>query len=228
MKILITGASRGIGAYLFEKLQNDGYLVYGTYCSTLPAIDREQYYSKVDITKQMDVDCWIQEVTTPGDDLVLLNCAGANYNVLARKADTEKWKQLIDLNLVGTFRVIRAVLPLMHERKFGRIINFSSVVAQKGIPGTSAYAASKSALWGMTKCLAVENGKNNITINTLNLGYFKIGMVAEVPNILKEEILNDIPCHKLGDPENIYQMVKLLIKIDYINGAALNLNGGLY
>lgn len=228
MKILITGASRGIGAFLLEKMMGDGFCVYGTYCSTSPDDGRKQYYSKVDITNQQDVDAWVRKCVSWEDDIVLLNCASANYNALARKADTEKWKQLIDVNLTGTFRVIRAVLPLMHERKFGRIINFSSIVAQKGVPGTSAYAASKSALWGVTKCLAVENGKNNITVNTLNLGYFDIGMISEVPDLMKEDIRKSIPNHQLGDPENIYRMVKLLITTDYINGSAMDINGGLY
>ncbi len=228
MKILITGASKGIGAYLFEKLLAEGFSVYGTYNSTLPANVARQHYFKVDITNQADVDVWIQKVVTTNDDIILVNCAGINYSALARKTEMSRWEQLINVNLIGTFRVIRALLPFMHQRKFGRIINFSSVVAQKGVPGTSAYAASKAALWGVTKCLAVEMGNENITINTLNLGYFDVGMIAEVPDRLKEKILNEIPNHQLGDPENIYQMVKLLIKADYINGAAINVNGGLY
>lgn len=228
MKILITGASKGIGAYLFEKMLADGYCVFGTYCSALPEKKRMQHYSKVDITDQREVDEWIRKCVTSEDDIVLLNCAGSNYNALARKADMDKWEKLIDINIVGTFKVIHSVLPFMYGRKYGRIINFSSVVAQRGIPGTSAYAASKSALWGLTKCLAVENGKSNITVNTLNLGYFDIGMISEVPAQLKEEIKQSIPNHKLGDPENIYQMVKLLIKTDYINGSTIDINGGLY
>lgn len=228
MKILISGASKGIGFFLFQRFFDLGFVVYGTYSSTLPHKKYEQYFTKVDISDTEQVESWIQNSVNEEDDIVLINCAGINYNAIARKADVEKWKHLIDVNLIGTFRTIHAVLPFMHEKKYGRIINFSSVLAQKGIPGTSAYAASKSALWGMTKTIATENAKNNITINNINLGYFDIGMtLTDVPDTLREDIKAQIPSHKLGDPENIYQVVKFFIDSDYTTGTSIDINGGL-
>lgn len=228
MKVLITGASRGIGLFLLKKMSDDGHEVYGTYNSTEPPNELKKHFAKVDVTDFLQIQKWVNSNCTPDDQIVLINCAGGNYNAVAHKADVAKWKHLINVNLVGTFSMINAVLPLMREKGYGRIINFSSIVAQKGIPGTSAYAASKSALWGMTKAIATENAKKGITINNLNLGYFDIGMITEVPAEILESIKRTIPVQQLGDPENIYNAVKFLIESDYITGTSLDINGGLF
>lgn len=228
-KVLITGASRGLGLYLMKRFQEEGIAVYGTYNSTVPKGMSDYQYTKVDISNTESVNSWIQQCVSSDDEIVLVNCASGNYNVLARKADVDKWIELIDINLIGTFRAIHACLPLMYEKNWGRIINFSSVVAQKGVAGTSAYAASKAALWGLSKSLAVENAKHNITINTLNLGYMEVGMtVNDVPDKLQQEMLNQIPEHKFGSPEDVYQAIVFLINSPYTTGTTININGGLY
>lgn len=229
MKILITGASRGIGLYLLKQFKAEGLTVSGTYSGTLPEEDVKNCFSKVDIANTEDVQSWINSVVDVDDEIVLINCAGMNYNSTARRADVDDWMKVIDVNLGGTFRAINAVLPLMFKKGFGRIINFSSIVAQRGIPGTSAYAASKSALWGMSKAIAVENAKKNITINNINLGYVNAGMTLnDVSDKLREEIIQQIPSGKLGELEDIYKTVKYLIETEYITGTTIDLNGGLY
>jgi len=228
MKILISGASRGIGLFLMQKLKEDGHELFGTYLSTEPPSDLKAHFIKVNVADHLQVQQWIASICGSDDQIVLINCAGGNYNAFAHKADITKWKNLIDVNLVGTFSIINAVLPLMREKGYGRIINFSSIVAQKGIPGTSAYAASKSALWGMSKSIAAENARKGITINNLNLGYFDIGMITDVPEEILAGIKKTIPVQQLGDPKNIYNAVKFLIASDYITGTSLDINGGLY
>lgn len=228
MKILITGASRGIGHYLLQKIKDEDFDVCGTYNKTMPEDDLIRYFQRVDIRDDDQVKKWIESNVNSSERIVLINCAGTNFNALAHKTDSDKFLELLNVNLVGTFRMIHAVLPFMREKGFGRIINFSSVVAEKGVPGTSAYAASKSALWGMTKAIAVENAEKGITINNLNLGYFDIGLISEVPGPMLEGIKKTIPVQQLGQPENILNAVKFLIKSDYISGTALDINGGLY
>ncbi|MBP1671863.1 MAG: family oxidoreductase, partial [Bacteroidetes bacterium] len=105
-----------------------------------------------------------------------MNCAGISYNSYAHKADIDKWNKVIEVNLNGTFNVIRNILPIMREQSYGRIINFSSIVTSLPTPGVSAYAASKAGLIGLTKSLAVENASKRITVNAINLGYANIGM----------------------------------------------------
>lgn len=146
---------------------------------------------------------------------------------MVHKFDLRKWKEVIDTNLNGTFNMIHAVIPRMRESGYGRIINFSSVVAQIGVPGTSAYASSKAALWGLTKAVAVENAMKGITANSLNLGYFDIGMIKEVPEDYKKSILAKIPNGHLGDPRDIYEAVRFIMNCGYLNGVSIDLNGGL-
>ncbi len=226
--LIITGASRGIGKFLFEKFVELGENVYGTYNSTKPETDKIEFFTKIDISDYKAVSNWISTLKNKISKLTLINCAGNNYNSFAHKADLDIWSQVININLIGTFNVIRAILPIMREEGYGRIINFASIVAQMGIPGTSAYAASKAGLWGMTKSIAVENATKGITINNLNLGYFDIGMIKEVPEKFQELIKEKIPTGNFGNPENIFNAVKFLRGTDYINGTSIDINAGLY
>lgn len=228
IKILITGASRGIGLFLMRRMISDGHEVCGTYNTTKPEERFKTNLTQVDVTYQDQVSNWVNAVIKPDDQVVVINSAGNNYNAVAHKASIERWKHVLEVNLIGTFRVINAVLPFMREKSFGRIINFSSIVAQKGIPGTSAYAASKAALWGMTKSIAAENAAKGITINNLDLGYFDIGMIKDVPEEMLSVIKKSIPKQKLGNPENIINAVNFIINSDYLTGTSIDINGGFF
>jgi|ERR1035437_227542 acetoacetyl-CoA reductase/3-oxoacyl-[acyl-carrier protein] reductase len=225
--ILITGASRGIGEYLYGKFSMTEESVYGTYNTTRPDQPNINNLSKVDISNLHDVEKWINSLKENLNNIVLINCAGSNYNSFAHKSDPEAWYDVIKVNLLGTYNVIRTVLPYMRAAKFGRIINFSSVLAQIGAPGASAYASSKSGLCGLTKCIAAENAKMGITINNLNLGYFELGMINEVPLEFQKTIKDRIPSGSFGDPSNIYNAVMFLIQSEYVNGTSIDINGGL-
>jgi NAD(P)-dependent dehydrogenase (short-subunit alcohol dehydrogenase family) len=226
--ILITGASRSIGNFLLKSFHEEGEIVSGTYNSTNPVSDLEDILFKVDITSLRSIDRWINSLRSDLKNIVLINCASISYSIFAHKSDIQKWKNVIDVNLIGTFNVIHALLPLMREQGFGRVINFSSVVAQLPTPGVSAYAASKSALWGLAKSLAAENGSKGITVNNINLGYANIGMgINDVPPEYQQLMKKRIPTEKFCEPENILKTVKFLIDTDYINGATIDLNGAL-
>lgn len=223
--ILITGASGSIGKFLFEKYSKKGEIVCGTYYSSLENFDNHLF--KVDISNHNDVNNWILSLDKI-QDVTLINCAGISYNSFAHKADPLEWKKVIDVNVYGTFNCIRYLLPIMREQKYGRIINLSSVVPQKPTPGVSAYSASKAALWGLTKSIAAEVGTLNITINNINLGYVNLGMgIEKVPLSYQEEIKKQIPNGRFCDPIDIYTTVEYLRETSYINGASIDLNGGL-
>ena len=222
--IIITGASRGIGNYLLNEFSKDNEVI-GLYNNT--QINSNIPMCKVDITSIDSINSFISENKEKLSNLILINCAGANYSAFAHKVDHTKWTNLITTNLIGTFNITSLILPIMREQQYGRIINMSSVVAQIGIPGTSAYAASKSGLWGMTKALSVENATKGITINTLNLGYYEIGMIDEVSQEMQNIIKDKIPQKKFGNPINILNAVKFLIDSPYITGTNIDINGGL-
>jgi acetoacetyl-CoA reductase/3-oxoacyl-[acyl-carrier protein] reductase len=225
--ILITGASKGIGKFLFHKFSEKGFPIFGTFYSTKPQDFDSGRYSQVQVENFSSVKKWIDSIPNK-ENIVLINCAGINYNCFAHKCDVDRWREVIDVNLIGTFNAIRAVLPTMRNDNYGRIINFSSIVAQSGVLGASAYAASKSGLWGMAKSIAKENGSKNITINNLNLGYFDIGIISEVPKDYQNKIKSQIPSGEFGNPEEIYKAVNFLINSDYVNGTSIDINGGLY
>lgn len=226
--IIITGVSGGIGSYLFYKFNKDLIFTYGFYNKFRPEYYNKPNFFQIDISNIYVIKKWVKENEDKLNNIVLINCAGINYNSFAHKTDIAEWYNIIDVNVKGTFNIIHALLPFMRKQQYGRIINFSSVVAQSGAPGTTAYASSKSALWGMTKSLVKENASKGITINTLNLGYFNTGMIKEIPNNVLTQIKQNIPSKSLGNPINIYIIIKALIEADYINGANIDINGGLF
>lgn len=226
--IIITGASKGIGNYIFERYQEKGLEVLGTYNTTIINSNYQDSFFKVDISNYSEVSLWIKQIESTLDQIILINCAGINYNSFAHKAEIEKWEKVIQVNLIGTFNVIRCLLPYMRSQNFGRIINFSSVTSQIATPAISAYAASKAGLWGMTKSLVAENGSKGITINNINLGYAEIGMgINDVPFEYAELIKNRIPSKEFCSPEDIFNTVEYIIHTKYVNGSSIDLNGGI-
>lgn len=225
--IVITGASKGIGNFLIQKFINEGTDIIGLYNNTFPK-ENMNLMHKVDITNFEEVKNFAESNNHKLNKIILINCAGANYNAFAHKADPIRWAQLITTNLIGTFNIINILLPRMREQNFGRIINFSSIVAQSGVEGTSAYAASKAGLWGLTKAIAVENASKGITINNLNLGYFDIGMINDISTEMQDIIKAKIPSKEFGNPNEIFKAVKYLSQAEYITGTNIDINGGLY
>jgi NAD(P)-dependent dehydrogenase (short-subunit alcohol dehydrogenase family) len=226
--IIITGASRGIGKYLFYRFSLEGEKVIGTYNTTIINNDDKRNYYQVNIVDTYSVDNWINTIYHDLNSIVLINCAGISYNSFAHKADIEKWSEVLKVNVVGTLIIIRHLLPIMREQNYGRIINFSSVVSTLPTPGVSAYASSKAALNGLSKSLAVENASKGITVNNINLGYADIGMgIEQVPAEYQKKLKYKIPQGVFCPPEDIFETVKYLIKTDYINGSSIDLNGGL-
>ncbi|CAD7811284.1 3-oxoacyl-[acyl-carrier-protein] reductase FabG [Chryseobacterium aquaeductus] len=223
MMMIIIGASN-IDNFLYEKYKSPNYKFLGTYNNTYTNADE---LSKIDVTDYKQVSDWVENNIDFLENITLINCAGITYNSFAHKSDPDAWKKVIDVNLVGTFNCTRAILPIMRSQKFGRIINFSSVVASKGTPRISAYTASKSALWGMSKSLAQENAGLNITINNINLGYSELGMINQVSQEFLDALVKQIPAKNLCEPIDIFRTVDYLINCDYISGSSIDLKGVL-
>jgi NAD(P)-dependent dehydrogenase (short-subunit alcohol dehydrogenase family) len=223
---LITGASRGIGKYLFEHYSSSGEDVFGTWHSS-PVIDDR--IVQVDVTDYAQVDGWVSSLPASRmHDLTLIACAGIAFATMTHKSDPLEWAKVIETNLIGCYHAIRCVLPIMREQSFGRIICFSSVVAELPVPGTSAYAASKAALWGLVRTVGVENASKGVTANCINLGYSSIGMgKAGLSDKMREEMLSRIPCGRFCNPDEILRSVEFLTNTPYVNGSCLELNGGL-
>ncbi len=223
--IIITGASRGIGKYLFDSFKSNEKVI-GTYLNTKP-LENSENVQQLNVNDFEQVEKFVKKNAEAFKNITLINCAGVTYNSFTHKSDPVQWKNTIETNLFGTYNFIRAILPLMREQKFGRIINFSSVVAQKPTPGVSSYSASKSALWGLSKSIAVENASLNITINNINMGYSELGMIKTVPEEFKKQIISQIPAGSLCEPADILRTVNYLRETKYITGTSIDLSGGI-
>ncbi|MEG2599474.1 MAG: SDR family oxidoreductase [Muribaculaceae bacterium] len=225
--IIITGASRGIGHFLFEKFHKEGLPVVG-FCRT--ALIEDEYKSSfypIDITHYDQIVSAVQLIPNLSE-IILINCAGISYNSYAHKADLEQWRNVIEVNLIGTFNVIHALLPIMRSQGYGRIINFASVVTKIPTPGVSAYAASKAALNSLTRNLSIENASKGITVNSINLGYTDMGMGHnDISEKFHETIVKRIPQRRFCQPIEIYQTVKYIMDMDYLTGSMIDLDGGI-
>jgi NAD(P)-dependent dehydrogenase (short-subunit alcohol dehydrogenase family) len=225
--IIITGASRGVGKFLLDALiKENNEQVIGTYLHTTP-LEHTSNYVQLDVTDFEGIANFVTTHKNSLSNITLINCAGINYNSFTHKSDVDRWKNVIETNIMGTYNAIRNFLPLMRAEKFGRIINFSSVVAIKPTPGVSSYATSKSALWGLSKTIAIENAAFNVTINNINLGYSEFGMIGDVPEEYLKEIIAQIPVGRLCNGSEIINTVKYLKNTGYITGNSIDLSGGL-
>jgi len=225
--ILITGITGGIGNYLFHAFKQNGETVLGTYHQNIPAGNGYESCHAVDITDTQQIEEFVNHHKKSLNNITLINCAGVTHSAFAHKTKIEDWNHVINVNLNGTYYMIRAMLPIMREQNFGRIINLSSVVAQTGVIGTSAYAASKAAINGMIKSIAHENAQKGITINNINLGYFNVGMIDTVPADMQEKIKSKIAYNQFGEPDNILKTINFIRETPYLTGACIDLNGGL-
>lgn len=223
--ILITGAGKGIGQFLYQQLRETEDVVGTTFTSAT----NDPKLTTLDVKDFAAVEKWKNSLGKEKlSKLKIINCAGVSYNAFAHKADLDAWQNVIETNVFGTFNVIRAFLPAMREQGFGRIVNFGSVVAQRAVPGTSAYATSKAALWGLTKSLAVENASKGVTVNTINLGYSDIGMgLTEIPPAHREELMKKIPSGRFASADEILKTVRFFFENEYVNGTAIDLSGAL-
>jgi NAD(P)-dependent dehydrogenase (short-subunit alcohol dehydrogenase family) len=225
--ILLTGVSGGIGNYLYNSYFQKKEEVIGTYHLNKPEGAEFTDTFQLDIVNTSQIQEFVKENADRLKNITLINCAGISYNSFAHTANLTNWAEVINVNLNGTFYMMNALLPLMRKEGFGRIINLSSIVGQMGVMGTSAYAASKAGLNGMIKSIALENAQKNITVNNINLGYFKVGMIHTVPAEFQGAIKSKIGVKEFGSPENIFNTIEYIRTTPYLTGACLDLNGGL-
>lgn len=220
--IIIIGASGGIGNFIFNKYKDTANVI-GTYFSN----KTNQELQKLNIKNYNEVFDFADKFFDI-DNIHIVNCFGLNYNIFLHKSNPDDWKNVIDTNLLGCYNIIRAFLPLMRKKQFGRIVNFSSVVAQVPTCGVSAYATSKAALWGLAKSIAAENASLNITINNINLGYANVGMgINDVSDKMKEMLLDRIPSESFCSSEDIFNTIEYIFNTQYLNGASIDINGAI-
>ena len=225
--IILTGASGGIGNKIAGIL-SASHDIIGIYNKSKPIfINDRVFFEKVDLLNSAQIKELINKWKGKLSKVVFVHSAAISIDGLAMTYKEEHWDHVMNLNLKGSFLLIKALLPFMIAQKWGRIINLSSIVGQQGAVGTIAYSASKSALVGMTKVLSLEYGRFNILSNILSLGYFQGGLINSLQDEDRQEIKKRIPMNDFGEIENVAQAIEFLIQSDYTNGTVINIDGGI-
>ena len=235
---LVTGGTGGIGTAICKKLADMGHRVATNYRNEekakawqaqMKADGYDIALVKGDVTSPDEAQAMVAEVEkTLGPVEILVNNAGITRDGTFHKMTAQQWNDVINTNLNSVFNVTRPVIEGMRERKWGRIIQISSINGLKGQYGQANYAAAKAGMHGFTISLARENAKLGITVNTVSPGYVATDMVMAVPEEVRAKIAADIPTGRLGKPEEIAYAVGFLVdeQASWITGSNLDINGG--
>jgi 3-oxoacyl-[acyl-carrier protein] reductase len=236
----ITGASRGIGRACAQSLAAAGYRV------ALAARSLDKLEETAQLTRAIGAETFIVELDLANSDSIaagifrttkafgridiLVNNAGVTKDGLAVRMKKVDWEIVLNTNLSGSFYATQQVLQGMMRERWGRIVNISSVVGEKGNPGQANYVASKAGLIGLTKSLAIELGSRNITVNAVAPGFISTEMTHGLPEELRQKMINETPLKRMGTPEDVAAAVKFLVSEEagFITGHVLDVNGGIY
>jgi 3-oxoacyl-[acyl-carrier protein] reductase len=235
-KILITGATGGIGNALVKKFISleGNILATGTNAGKLDELKKNFSNIKVkkfDISEHSRIEEFIENVSLELGGLdVLINNAGVNADNLSLRMKEDEWKKVIDINLTSSFLLSKNSIKKMLKTKYGRIVNITSIVGHTGNLGQANYSAAKSGLVGMSKSLAIEYAKKNITINCVSPGFIVSNMTSNIAEKVKLFLTARIPMGKLGTGEDVSNCVAFLSseQASYITGETIHVNGGMY
>ena len=239
---LVTGGTSGLGAAICAQLASDDYQVVANYLPALEtqAVEWQQGLEKdewtcalaaADVSNatscQLMIDMLLEEF---GRVDIVVNNAGITRDATLKKMEADQWNAVINTNLSSLYNVCKPVLESMQNNRFGRIVNISSVSAQRGQFGQTNYAAAKAGVHGFTKALAQETARYGITVKTISPGFINTAMVDAMPEPIRNEVIASIPVGRVGQPQDIARAVRFLVDDDasYITGTEVSVNGGLF
>lgn len=234
---IVTGASTGIGFTIAQRLSEAGARITGIARTedrlqkSLDQLDGPALAVPGDVQEKETAERAVERTMDEFESVdILVNNAGVNRDNLILRMKEEEWDQVMDVNLGGTFHFSKRVAKRMMRQKEGRIINMSSVVGLRGNAGQSNYVASKAGIIGFTKSLARELGSRNITVNAIAPGYIETSMTDELPENQRDEILENIPLDRLGNPSDVADAVLFLASdgASYMTGQTIVVDGGMY
>ena len=235
-KILITGATGGIGGALVKKFSSLGGYVFGTGTKSekldiLKKNNPDVKLHKFNLSEHDKIENFITHVISDLGGLdILINNAGTNMDNLSLRMKDDEWKKVIDVNLTSTFLLSKYAIKKMLKNKFGRIVIITSIVGHSGNLGQSNYSASKAGIIGMSKSLAIEYAKKNITVNCVSPGFIVSDMTNNLPEKVKDQLTSRIPMARLGNGDDVSNCVAFLSSetTSYVTGETIHVNGGMY
>ena len=235
-KVLITGATGGIGNYLVKKFSDLGSEIVATGTNEEKLNKLKNDFKGIHIEKfKLDEHHKIEEFINKiyeklGGLDILVNNAGITLDNLSIRLSEENWKKVLDINLTSTFLMCKHAIKKMLKNKSGKIINITSIVGHTGNLGQANYSASKAGIVAFSKSLAIEYAKKNININCVSPGFIKTEMTDKISEEFKKTLINKIPSGNLGTGEDVSNCVVFLASemANYINGETIHVNGGMY
>ena len=235
-KKLITGATGGIGNCLVEKFDQLSCKIFATGTNEEKLNNLKKKFPNIEIGRfKLDehnkIEEFIENVHSKLDGIdVLINNAGINLDNLSIRLTEENWKKVIDINLTSTFLMCKHVIKKMLKKKYGKIVNITSIVGHTGNLGQANYSASKSGIVAFSKSLAIEYAKKNININCVSPGFIQTEMTDKINEEFKKTLINKIPSGNLGTGQDVSNCVAFLASdmASYINGETVHVNGGMY
>ena len=228
-KLLVTGGTGSIGSSICSYFNNMGCKeIHSTTTNLSKITDNQDFIKFKELNLNNIENTNLDEVFDIDIDFLVLN-AGLNKDNIFLRMSSEDWNSVVNVNLNSSFHLLKHFVKKMVKKRFGRVVFISSVVAFTGNPGQVNYTASKAALSGLTKSLALELSSRNITVNSVAPGFIKSNMTDKLNNDQKNAILERIPMKRLGDSSEIAKAVGFLCSenADYITGQTLHVNGGL-
>ncbi len=237
MNVIVTGGSRGIGKCLVENLAKDGYNVLLNYNKSEKQARKIQEdlrkdgiiieIFKADVSKKEQVKAMVEFALKKWGSIdVLINNAGIAKLQMFQDVTEEDWNEIIDTNLKSAFYASQEVLQSMIHKKKGLIINISSMWGQVGASCETVYSISKAGIDAMTKSLAKELGPSNIRVNSIAPGVIDTEMNSKIDEHIKNQIKDETPLRKIGEPIDIYKCAKWLIEDEFTTGQVIGINGG--
>ena len=235
-KILVTGATGGIGDSIVKKFLSLDANVLGTGTNNEKLETLKKNYPKIetakfDISEHEKIDEFIENVFLKLGGLdILINNAGITKDNLSLRMKNDEWQKIIDINLSSTFYLCKSAIKKMLKNKYGRIVNITSIVGHTGNIGQANYSASKAGVVAMSKSLAIEYAKKNISVNCVSPGFIQTKMTENISEEMKNTLLSRIPMNKLGTPDDVSNTVAFLCSesSSYITGETIHVNGGMY
>jgi 3-oxoacyl-[acyl-carrier protein] reductase len=235
---LVTGASRGIGRAIAERLRAEGYRVAGTATSDKGAEAIDGWLGdggigvRLDVTDPKSIVACLAAIEDRFGGLpdILINNAGITRDNLLMRMKEEEWQSILDTNLTSVFRLTQRCLKPMMKKRWGRIVSIGSVVGSIGNPGQTNYAAAKAGLVGFSKALAREVGSRGITVNVVAPGFIDTDMTRALSEEQRIALASQIPAARLGSPEEVAHAVAFLASdlAGYITGHTVHVNGGMF
>ena len=235
-KVIITGATGGIGNNLIEKFYKKEAIILATgtkenKLNELKEKFKNLHVEKFKLDEHKNIESFIELANNKLGGLdILINNAGITLDNLGIRLTEENWKKVLDLNLTSTFLMCKFAIKKMIKNKSGKIINITSIVGHTGNFGQSNYSASKAGIIAFSKSLALEYAKKNININCVSPGFIKTEMTDKIPEDFKKMLISKIPAGDLGTGEDVSNCVAFLASdmANYINGETIHVNGGMY